>query len=130
MPPGGIRMSVEHEVGPVVQRGVHQPVGVPLGRHHPHARPLQQQDQALAQQRLVLAEDYPHGSSARSRVPVGAAGDAQVAAQDVEPVAQPEQTGAGPVGARAAAPVVGDVDREHLVREPERQVDLARARRA
>ena len=81
--------------------------GVADRGHHLVAEPLEQPDQALAQQHPVLGEHQrvsrPHGSSTRSRVgPPGGLDSSSRAVARGDPVGQPGQAGAGGrVGAAA-----------------------------
>ena len=88
----------------------------------------QQRDEPLAQQRLVLGDHDPHGSSARIVVPPPAGlVDGQRAVERLDAVAQPGQPAAARV--RAARAVVGDLDEQARRRRASSVTARRRARR-
>ena len=104
-----------------------QPVRVPDGRDHGVAAVLEQPRQPVAQQRLVLRDHDPHGSSATTSVPVaGRARDRHVPAQRGDAVGDARQPGARRRH-RAADAVVPDAHDEAAVAARGGDVDRRRA---
>ena len=62
--PGGRRMSTTARSGPLRDHLAHQRVGVVDGGHHRRSRCRAAAAQSVAQQREVLGDHYPQGSSA------------------------------------------------------------------
>ena len=113
--PGGMRMSAIARSGSCARDGLLERLGVPHGGGHLVAGVAQQQHEPLAEQRGVLADHDPHGSTTSIRVPApGALSSAIRPPWAATRSASPARPPAG-LGRRAAAAVVLDAHHQAAV---------------
>ncbi len=64
----GMRMSIEHDVRPVLERGGHRLLAVRGLRHDRDARRAQDQPEPAAHQQLIIGDDHARGLGGRAHV--------------------------------------------------------------